>query len=79
LAPKILEPGVAAEWFFAREVPEEERARIRERLFGHVPPVEGRQETDGVLRRISTGSKATGRANEYRYVEPEPDGGDART
>jgi hypothetical protein len=31
-----------------------------------------RLECDGVIRRIATGSKATRRANEYRYLSGDP-------
>jgi hypothetical protein len=36
LTSKILEPRAAAVWRFENDVPEEERERIRERMFGHV-------------------------------------------
>jgi hypothetical protein len=47
LRADILQPGLAAAWQFADEVPEEERARIRERVFGHALPAEaGRPPRD---------------------------------
>jgi len=39
LRATILEPGVAAAWQFSAELPEEEKSRIRERVFGHTLPI----------------------------------------
>ncbi len=37
-----IEPGRADVWTFAADVPEDERARIRGRLFGHALPIDAR-------------------------------------
>ena len=42
---KILEPKVAACWMFSADIPEEERVRMREHLFGHILRAEKRGET----------------------------------
>jgi hypothetical protein len=39
LRGKILEPGAAAAWHFAADMPEEARARVRHHLFGNTLPV----------------------------------------
>jgi hypothetical protein len=54
----ILEAGVAAAWAFPADMPEAERVRIRQRMFGHVMAV------DGDARPPANSTAASGRRPE---------------